>query len=150
MTAAATPRAAAVEDVRAALGELLGADRRLRGRDRPGPSGLSHGEVRALFALAREPEMTAGAIARAADLNPATVTGMLDHLEERGVLRRRRDADDRRRVVVSLTDEGAKLLAEKRERWLGCLESALAEVPDAEVAAAAGVMRRLAALLDAL
>ena len=152
MSAVPAARVERIEELRSAVGELLGADRRLRGRDRRGPHGLSFSEVRALVTLAREPDATAtaGELARAADLNPASVTALLDSLEERGIATRRRAEHDRRCVVVSLTDEGREVLAQATERWQGRLDAALADLPDGDVAAAARVLRRLAGLFDAM
>lgn len=44
-----------------------------------------------------------GEIARTVHLSQATVSGILDRLESRGLVRRARSRDDRRRVVVSLS-----------------------------------------------
>ena len=150
MSAPAAGRDVAIEDLRKALGEMLGAERRLRGRDRHGPSGLKSSEVRALIALGREPDATAtaGALAKAADLNPASVTALLDSLEERGIATRRRSEHDRRCVVVSLTEEGRQVLAEATARWQARLDAALADLPASDVATAADVLRRLARLFD--
>jgi MarR family transcriptional regulator, organic hydroperoxide resistance regulator len=136
--------------LRRSVGELLGAERRLRGRDRRGPHGLSFSEVRALIALGEREDATAtaGALARAAELTPASVTALLDSLEERGIATRRRDEHDRRCVVVTLTEEGRIVLAESGARWQAKLDAALADVPEPDVVAAAGVLRRLAGLLD--
>jgi DNA-binding MarR family transcriptional regulator len=151
-TATPVHRTVVIDELRRAVGELLGAERRLRGRDRRGPHGLSFSEVRALIALGQEQDATAtaGAIARAADLNPATVTALLDSLEERGIATRRRDEHDRRCVVVTLTEDGRQVLEEARARWQAKLDAALADLPEADVVAAAGVLRRLAGLFDGM
>jgi DNA-binding MarR family transcriptional regulator len=39
------------------------------------------------------------------------MTRLVDRLEERGLIHRRRDVDDRRKVVAALTDEGRRLLS---------------------------------------
>jgi DNA-binding MarR family transcriptional regulator len=149
---AAADRAQAIEELRRSVTELLGAERRLRGRDRRGPHGLTFAEVRALITLGREEHATAtaGALAKAADLNPATVTALLDSLEERGIATRRRDEQDRRCVVVTLTDEGRRVLEVATERFQAKLDAALADLPESDVAAAAGVLRRLAGLFDGM
>ena len=152
MSAPPADRTEVIDELRQSVSELLGAERRLRGRDRRGPHGLSFSEVRALIALGREEDgtATAGALAKAADLNPATVTGLLDSLEERGIATRRRHEQDRRCVVVSLTDEGREKLAQAQAKWKSRLDEALVDLPDAEVLAAAGVLRRLAGVFDAV
>jgi MarR family transcriptional regulator, organic hydroperoxide resistance regulator len=151
---AASPagRAATLVAMREELGALLGAERRLRGRDqhRKGAGVLNSAHVRALFALGAHEEATAGQIAESARLSPGAVTGMLDELEQAGVVKRVRCEDDRRRVLVSLTDEGRELLGEKRRAWAKRWEETMAAVPEHELEAAAAVMGRIAAMLDEL
>jgi DNA-binding transcriptional ArsR family regulator len=48
------------------------------------------------------PPLTAGELARQTGLTTASITGVLDRLEEGGFVRRERDPKDRRRVIVSL------------------------------------------------
>jgi DNA-binding MarR family transcriptional regulator len=148
--APATARADAIEELRRTLGELLGAERRLRGRDRRGPSGLTFPEVRALMALDREEDATAtaGALAKAADLNPASITALLDSLEERGIATRTRAEHDRRCVVVSLTESGREEVRAARARWQGKLDAALGDLSEEELAAGTAVLHRLAGLFE--
>ena len=47
-------------------------------------------------------QLTAGELARATGLTTASITGVVDRLEEAGFVHRERDAADRRRVVVHL------------------------------------------------
>src|SRR5699024_8802504 len=107
-------------------------------------------QARALLRLAEQGEVTAGELARAADLTPASVTAMLDHLERDGVVQRRRSETDRRVVLVALTEQGRALVAEKSARWAAHWRETLGDVGDQELAAAARVMRRVAAMLDAV
>ena len=58
-------------ELRAAFAELIGADRRLRGRDPRGPGELSTAQVRALIQLAKDEQVTAGELAKRAELAPA-------------------------------------------------------------------------------
>ena len=70
--------------------------------------GLNRTDVRALVAImdaARGGEsLTAGRLGAAVDLSSASVTALLDRLEQVGHIRRTRDADDRRRVVLEMSD----------------------------------------------
>jgi DNA-binding MarR family transcriptional regulator len=143
-------RTEAVAAVREEVDCLFGAERRLRGRDqhRETEDGLTVGNLRALFALDKREPATAGEIAEAARVSPASVTGMLDDLERDGLLTRVRSDSDRRRVLVTLTDEGRAILRKRRRVWLGRWEAALAEVPERDLEAAARVMRRIAGLFD--
>jgi DNA-binding MarR family transcriptional regulator len=147
----ATGSLTGAEAVRLALVELLGAERRLRARDKKcGPGDLTTSQVRALFKIEIEGETTAGDIAKTAELSPASVTAMLDHLEQDGIIERRRAAHDRRVVLVTLTEQGRELVAAKRDAWRARATQALDGIGDADLHAAADVMRRMAALLDDL
>src|SRR5687768_8819445 len=69
--------------------------------------GLSHGEWKVLSSLrwAGAPyRRSAGELARIADLSSGAMTNRLDQLEEAGLVRRLRDPDDRRGVLLELTD----------------------------------------------
>ena len=141
-------RPAALDEVQAALRQLLHAERRLRGRDQQRDTGaLSPGHLRALFAIGDE-ETTAGEIARTAQVSPAAVTAMLDELEADGIISRRRGETDRRCVLVSLTDKGHAVLDETGARWRRRWEDATRDLPAADLQAAAGVMRAIARMLD--
>lgn len=144
-------QAPATEAVRLAFVELLGAERRLRARDQKCAKGeLTQSHIRALFTIDKSGEATAGELAKAAELSPASVSAMLDHLERDGIVERRRAEHDRRVVVVRLTDSGRTLLEEKRAAWRRRGAEALAGVPDEHLVAAADVMHRMAKLLDEL
>ena len=72
--------------------------------------GLGRTDVRALVAImdaARQGQaLTAGALGRTVELSSASVTALVDRLERVGHVRRVRDAADRRRVVLEMS-EGA-------------------------------------------
>jgi DNA-binding MarR family transcriptional regulator len=52
--------------------------------------------------------ISAGELARAVDLSPAAVTSVIDRLERMGFVKRTRDREDRRRVIVQPTDKVAR------------------------------------------
>jgi DNA-binding MarR family transcriptional regulator len=141
-------RRAEIEELRAALAHMSGAERRLRGRDHSRPGELTFAQIRALAALGREREMTAGQLARSADLNPATVTAMLDHLEAAGIVARHRSTTDRRVCNVSLTGDGWELLEQKLAAWQRRWEDKLADVSDADLRTAARVVGQVTELYD--
>ena len=64
--------------------------------------GINVTDLNCLNIMALRGSMTAGELARATGLTTASITGVLDRLEEAGFVRRERDPQDRRRVVVRL------------------------------------------------
>ena len=66
-------------------------------------AGLNRTDWRCLDMLFTRGPMTAGDLAAAVRLTTGAVTGVLDHLEAAGLVRRVRDAADRRRVNIELT-----------------------------------------------
>ena len=65
--------------------------------------GINVTDLNCLNIVALAGPMTAGDLARATGLTTASITGVLDRLEEGGFVRRERDPHDRRRVIVNLS-----------------------------------------------
>jgi DNA-binding MarR family transcriptional regulator len=143
-------RRSTIEDLRLAVTQMFGAERRLRSRDHSRPGELTHAQLRALAALGREHEMTAGQLARSADLNPASVTAMLDQLEAAEIVQRHRSTEDRRVCNVSLTPQGWQLLERKLAHWHVLWEERFADVSDRDLETAARVMTEIAEIFDTL
>ena len=72
---------------------------------------LNRTDLRCLDWLFDGPK-TAGQLAAATGLSSAATTTLLDRLEQRGLVRRIRDAADRRKVLVEMTDLGWRLTGE--------------------------------------
>jgi DNA-binding MarR family transcriptional regulator len=69
-------------------------------------TGLSGPQLICLRQLSSFGTMQTSHLAEAVNLSSATVCGILDRLEERGLVIRERQSDDRRRVLVSLSGAG--------------------------------------------
>lgn len=74
--------------------------------------GLIPMQLLILRVLADETRLTASALSRRVSLTAATLSGLLDRLEERGLLQRQRDGQDRRRQWLVLAEAGRVLLEE--------------------------------------
>ena len=75
-------------------------------------SGLTGPQLLLMQCIYINGEITAGVIAREISLSQATVTTIIDRLESKGLLKRERNQEDKRKVMISLTDEG-KVALEK-------------------------------------
>jgi DNA-binding MarR family transcriptional regulator len=133
------------------LQELFGEFLQTLGLHRPDqvPTGfsISLSEMFALMALSAEEPMSQQALAEQLHLEKSTVSRLIKHLEQRGWVKRVRDAHDTRMFQLHLTDAGheqasrlARRLAERHERLLAALK------PDEQEALAYG----LSALVRAL
>lgn len=140
----------ALDALRVAFVELLGAERRLRGREgqRPGELSLSH--YRMLTFLLDSPRLPAGRLAAAADLAPASATQMLDLLEKRGMVARERDPRDRRVVVVTLTPEGRRLTQDRRAEFRALWAEVMHDLDEEQLALGVDVLERVSRLLELL
>ena len=77
-----------------------------------GSHGLTGPQMLCLREITSHGALTTGALAKAVALSPATLTGILDRLEARGLVSRERRPEDKRRVLVSLTAMGRHMSQE--------------------------------------
>lgn len=74
-------------------------------------AGVTATEAAVVRLIGRSRELSQRQLADRVGAPPSRVVALLDSLEERGLVLRRRSEADRRRHVLSLTDEGRELLA---------------------------------------
>ena len=87
---------------------------------------------------------TQGAIADALDYDRGQLVGLLDELEERGLVERQRDPSDRRRQSVRITPEGKRALARLRALARKLEDDFLADLDESQRAALQDILRVLA------
>ncbi len=89
-----------------------------------------HGHGRILKNLVLHGEMTQSELAEVLQIRPQSLTVAMQKLEEQGYVLRTRDCKNRRKILVSVTEEGRKHSAQletERERTAKTLLSALSE-----------------------
>lgn len=127
---------------RAAFGEL-----RCIGSERLHRAGVSMTHFHLLSMLDRHGDMAMSRIAELLDVSLSNATGLVDRIEERGLVERIRVADDRRVVLVRLTAAGIQLLQEVELLKDDMLQRILSKL---DGAALAGVSRAMTDLRGAV
>ena len=114
-------------------------------------SGLTAGKPKVLDYLGRHDGSVQKAIAAGCQIDPATLTGLLNRMEEKGLIRRCNEDGNRRSLHVYLTEQGwdkqrevrqtmerqsevvqAGLSEEQRAQLLDCLYKVCANMTDME------------------
>jgi DNA-binding MarR family transcriptional regulator len=110
---------------------------------------LTTSQLATLRQLGRAGALSGGELARGIALSQATVTGIVDRLELRGLVTRTRSADDRRKVVIELTAVGREVVASSppplHERFM----VRLAELPEDERREIDRMLRRIVDMMEA-
>jgi len=88
-------------------------------------------------------------LAQSANLSNATVTGILNRLECRGLIARRRSETDKRRLKISLTEAGIDALHSAPSMLQDTMARALAELEDWERSLLLASLQRLAGIMHA-
>ena len=73
---------------------------------------LSLVHLHVLTILESDGPLSMGKLADALDVSVASATGIVDRMEDRGLVERRREGDDRRVVLVAATDAGRAVFVE--------------------------------------
>jgi DNA-binding MarR family transcriptional regulator len=108
--------------------------------------GLSMWAYIVLLALGEEPLRSQNALAQAIGADKTRIIGVLDGLQERGLIERRPDPGDRRARLLSLTPEGRRLRDSTRAGIRQREDRLLARLPDDDRTAFLRAMRVLSAL----
>jgi DNA-binding MarR family transcriptional regulator len=113
------------------------------------PAGeLTMPESSALSRLERGGPATSSDLARLDRISPQSMGVTVAALQERGLIERRRDPGDGRRVVLSITDQGRRVVHDKRgartEQLTAALRDGFSDAELDQLLAAAALLERLA------
>jgi DNA-binding MarR family transcriptional regulator len=123
---------------------LLGISRELR-RERIG--GVSPHQVTLLVTIKHSPGVTVGDLATEERVSTAAMSKRVSRLERGGLVERTPSESDRRRVGLTLSEEGQRVLRRVRSRRTAWLASRLGSLSPDELAAIGAAAEPLARLL---
>lgn len=112
-------------------------------------SGLTPSQLIILRLLGHLGETNPSVLAKRMSLTMATVTALVDKLEEQGLIARRRDEVDRRRMLISITRAGKKMISQSPDVLQARFQDRFDALPQWEQAAVIAALERVVALLGA-
>jgi DNA-binding MarR family transcriptional regulator len=110
---------------------------------RGGHLGLTQAQWRALSRLSRQEGINQTTLADLLEIQPITLTRLLDRMEAHGWIERRPDPSDRRAVRLHLTPRAQPLLAELQEVGNEIVDIALRGIEPAERRALVEALERM-------
>jgi DNA-binding MarR family transcriptional regulator len=95
--------------------------------------GISMAQLHILYTLQRDGLMTMSRLADVLGVSLSNASGLVDRLEERGYIERTRVAEDRRIVLVRVTEAGTRMLQENDALSDGLMRDVLGRLDPAEL-----------------
>ncbi len=111
-------------------------------------SNITAPQLICLRAVIEHGPLTATAISREIHLSASTVVGILDRLEDKGLINRERGREDRRIVFVTATEAGVKLARETPSPLQKKLADALNALPEHEQVSITMSLERIVDLME--
>lgn len=112
-------------------------------------SGLTGPQLLIIQEIDKVSGVTASQIAKAINLSAATVTNILDRLENRSMIERVRSSEDKRRVSLFLTDAGKESLVDAPKPLQEHFLQKFSHLQEWEQSLLLSSMQRIATMMDA-
>ncbi len=107
-------------------------------------AGLTPTQWAALAMLSEEGAASQNALGRMTAMDPATIQGVIRRLDERGLITREADPDDKRRTVLRLSPQGDALVRDQLDTAAAVSERHLAPLNAEERRALLALLARIA------
>lgn len=111
--------------------------------------GLTGPQLMILQEVAYAGEVSVGDVAKAISLSQGTVTGIIERMEKKGLVARRRSDSDRRRVLVQATATGKQLLETAPPLMQEAFVERFSGLQDWEQTMILSALQRLVTIMDA-
>ena len=106
-------------------------------------NGISMAQLHILYTLQRNGEMPMSRLAEVLHVSLSTATGLIDRIEERGFIERTRVPEDRRIVLIRVTDAGRRMLEEVDAIGSDLLRTVFARIGRSQLATVGRAMAEL-------
>jgi len=106
---------------------------------------FAHGEAYALMLIARQGgEVNPSEISQSMNVSAARIASLLNALEKKGLITRKIDLDNRRRILVEITEEGKKITEEQQKNAMEAVTKMLEFLGEHDAAEYVRIMKHLA------
>jgi len=112
-------------------------------------SGLTSPQLLIMLEIDKESGINSSQVAKKVNLSPATVTNILDRLENKSLISRVRDTQDKRKVGLYLTDDGKALLLKAPQALQEHFIEKFSNLAQWEQSQLLSSMQRLSEMMDA-
>jgi DNA-binding MarR family transcriptional regulator len=112
-------------------------------------AGLTPSQLSVLRLLSEQGEISAGHLAQETQLKHATITSLVDKLESRGLISRRRCEEDRRKVWLRLLPLGKAALDDAPDPLHETFSNRFNALPDWQQAMLIAALEQVTSILDA-
>jgi DNA-binding MarR family transcriptional regulator len=109
-------------------------------------SGLTITQLRSLFLIGSKGSTNFTKLAEALGVTPSNVTGIVDRLEEQGLVSRTQNPEDRREMTLQATDKGEALVSNLKEAGVKQMTEILSLLSAKELSS---LIRGLSAFIEA-
>ncbi len=114
-------------------------------------SAFLHGEMFILnHIICQEQGVLPGELSSAMNASTARIAMALKNLEKKGYVKRSIDPDDRRKINVTITEIGRKLVIDERRKMLGKIESILRELGEQDTKEYIRIVNRITQIASAI
>ena len=110
--------------------------------------GITARQATLLWLVKRSPGLSLAELAAEEGISAPAMSGHVDRLERAGLLERVRSSDDRRRVGLTLTDDGERIMRSVRARRTTWLADRLRSLEVTELEAVEAAIPALVSLLE--
>jgi DNA-binding MarR family transcriptional regulator len=110
--------------------------------------GLTGPQLVVLREVGARGEISGSSLARTVAVSLPTLTGIVGRLEARALVDRRRGTEDKRHVLISITDQGREVLAEAPSPLQDRFGKRLAGLPAWEQTQMLSVLQRIVAMME--
>lgn len=112
-------------------------------------SGLTPSQLVVLQIVGAEGKVLPGKVAREMHLTQATVTALVDKLVNAGLVSRRRDTEDRRRIWIEPTAAGQDRIAQSPDLLQDRFANSFDSLPDWQQSMLIAALEQVSSMLDA-